>query len=177
MKGYKEFVEALGARESGNDYSIENSFGFLGRWQFGKPRLYDAGLSIDNYSPKGLNKRRLLSKKDFLANKGNIQDNIMIWHVYNLADSCKRKYSTVLGKEINGVVISLSGLVAGAHLKGIGGVNQFLKGNDNSDALGTKISEYIKKFGGYELFPKPDLKNFIAEIDALAIPKPLENIS
>lgn len=177
MKGYEEFLDALGARESGNDYSIENAFGFLGRWQFGKPRLYDAGISLDNYSPKGLNKRRLFSKKDFLANKDNIQDKIMTWHVYNLADSCKRKYSTVLGKEINGVVITLSGLVAGAHLKGIGGVNQFLKGNDNSDALGTKISEYISKFGGYELFPKPDLKNFIAEIDALSIPKGLKNIT
>jgi hypothetical protein len=176
MKGYKEFLDALGARESGNKYGIENAFGFLGRWQFGKPRLYDAGLSLDNYSPKGMNKRRLFSKKDFLANKENIQDKIMNWHVHNLADSISRKYKGVLGQTVNGVEITLSGLVAGAHLKGLGGVNQFLKGNDNSDALGTKISEYIKKFGGYDLFT-PSLKDQIAEIDALSVAKGLENIS
>jgi len=42
-------------------------------------------------------------------------------------------------------------LVAGAHLKGLGGVRKFLKGKDNADAYGTKISEYIKRFGGYDL--------------------------
>lgn len=173
MKFYKDFLNDLGVRESGNDYSIENAFGFLGRWQFGKPRLYDAGLSIDNYSPKGMNKRRLFSKKDFLANKDNIQDKIMEWHVYNLADSISKKHKDILGKTINGVMITLSGLVAGAHLKGLGGVNQFLKGNDNADALGTKISEYIKKFGGYDLYPKPNIKDQIAEIDKLSTPKPM----
>lgn len=177
MKYYKDFIQDLGTRESGNRYDIENPYGFLGRWQFGKPRLYDAGLSLDNYSPSGLNKRRLFSKKHFLENRDNIQDKIMHWHVYNLADSCKRKYSSVLGKEINGVKITLSGLVAGAHLLGLGGVNQFLKGKVGEDANGTKITEYISKFGGYDLYPKIDLQNIIAEIDALAVPKPLENIS
>jgi len=63
----------------------------------------------------------------------------------------KRKYSKYLGKTINGIEITISGLVAGAHLKGLGGVRKFLKGKDNADAYGTKISEYIEKFGGYDL--------------------------
>lgn len=63
----------------------------------------------------------------------------------------RRKYSKYLGRTINGIEITISGLVAGAHLKGIGGVRKFLKGKDNADAYGTKISEYIKKFGGYDL--------------------------
>ncbi len=174
MKNYSKFIHDLGQRESNNNYACKNAFGFLGRWQFGKPRLYDAGYSVDNWSPKGQPKKRLLSEKYFLDNTLGIQDKIMQWHVYNLADSCQRLFKDSIGKEINGVVITLSGLVAGAHLKGIGGVKQFLQGNDNSDALGTKISEYIKKFGGYELYPK--IKDEVAEIDKLSIPKPNEKI-
>ena len=174
MKDYKDFINDLGYRESKNRYDVVNPYGFLGRWQFGKPRLYDAGLSIDNYSPKGMNKRRLYGKKHFLANRDNIQDKIMHWHVYNLADSLNKKYSGYYGTFIDGIEITLSGLVAGAHLLGPGGVKQFLKGENGTDANGTKISEYISKFGGYELYPPEiDLKNEIAKIDALAIPKPM----
>jgi len=176
MKDYNDFVNDLGARESGNDYSIENAFGFLGRWQFGRPRLYDAGISLDNYSPDGMNKRRLIGKKRFLANEEHIQDKIMHWHVHNLADSINKKYSGYYGQIIDGIEITQSGLVAGAHLKGLGGVKRFLKGDDNTDALGTKISEYIRKFGGYNLY-NPKLQDQIAAIDALAVPKPMENIS
>jgi hypothetical protein len=99
----------------------------------------------------------------------------MNWHVHNLADSIAKKHADALGKTINGIEITLSGLVAGAHLKGLGGVKQFLQGKDNEDALGTKISEYIKKFGGYDL-TTPKLKDQIAEIDKLAVPKPTLDI-
>ena len=174
MKNYNNFIYDLGSRESGNKYDIENAFGFLGRWQFGKMRLYDAGYSLNNYSPKGMPKKRLISKKYFLDNTLGIQDQIMKWHVYNLADSISKKHTDALGNTINGIVVTLSGLVAGAHLKGLGGVKQFLGGKDNEDALGTKISEYIKKFGGYELYPK--IENQITEIDKLAVARSLENI-
>jgi len=177
IKNYNNFLYDLGERESGNNYACENAYGFLGRWQFGKPRLYDAGYSIGNYSPPGMKKKRLISKKYFLDNTLGIQDKIMQWHVHNLADTCLRKYTEHFNKKINGIVITLSGLVAGAHLKGIGGVNKFLKGQDNSDALGTKISEYISKFGGYNLYSKIDLKDTIAEIDKLAVPKGFEDLT
>ncbi len=174
MKNYNDFIKALGERESGNKYDCENAFGFIGRWQFGKPRIYDAGYSLGNYSPKGMPKKKLLSKKDFLANDYWIQDRIMFWHVYNLADSINKKYAGYIGKTINGIVITLSGLIAGAHLKGLGGIKQFLAGEDNADALGTKISEYIEKFGGYDLLSKESVKEQISEIEKLSIPRPLE---
>jgi len=152
MKGdYKDFIQALGARESGNKYDIENAFGFLGRWQFGKARLYDAGYSLNNYSPKFEPKKHLISKKYFLDNVGNIQDKVMLWHVYDLVAQIEKKFPDSLNKTVNGIKITLSGLVGGAHLKGMGGVKRFLKGDDNADAMGTKISEYIKKFSDYSL--------------------------
>ena len=171
---YKDFIKALGQRESGNKYDIENAFHFLGRWQFGKMRIYDAGYSISGYSPKGMPKKKLLSKKDFLDNKDWIQDRIMFWHVYNLSDSINKRYADSIGKTINNVTLTLSGLIAGAHLKGLGGVKQFLAGNDNSDALGTTISSYIRQFAGYDLMERIPTSQEIEDIGRLAKVKPLE---
>ena len=153
--GYEEFIDALGDRESNNLYDVENTCGFLGRWQFGKPRLYDAGYSIDGYAPKKYPQKKILSKQDFLDNKDFIQDRVMSWHVLKLVDSLsngtfimkdgdykvRKKYSSFVGKRVNGIAITLSGLVAGAHLKGLGGVQMFLNGIENEDGYGTKISE------------------------------------
>ena len=175
-RDYQQFLNDLGKRESNNNYGCENAFGFLGRWQFGKPRLYDLGISLNGWHPKDRPVKRLVSKKHFLDNEDNIQDIIMDKHVDNLRDTIKVKHADSLGTMVNNIGITLSGLVAGAHLKGLGGVKQFLKGSDNADALGTKISEYISKFAGYDLTHKPIIKDEIAKIDKLATPKPPEKI-
>jgi len=149
---YNAFIIALGKRESNNNYGIVNSWGYLGRWQFGKPRLWDLGYSVDGWHPRFRKKRVVITKEYFLENK-DFQDYIMRLHVTQLRNIFlnKKRYSKYLDKIINGVLITVSGLVAGAHLKGLGGVRKFLKGKDNADALGTKISEYISKFAGYDL--------------------------
>ena len=59
-----------------------------------------------------------------------------------------------VGKTIKGIHITQSGLLAGAHLVGPGGVKDFLHSNgknDVKDANGTPVSSYIKKFGGYDI--------------------------
>src|SRR3990167_3933275 len=67
MKGdLYDFFNALGERESNNDYKIVNTLGYLGRWQFGKPRLYDLGISIDGYHPKDRSILKVISKEKFL---------------------------------------------------------------------------------------------------------------
>jgi len=61
--------------------------------------------------------------------------------------------------------VTESGCVAGVHLKGWGGLKDFLiNKKDNSDALGTPISEYISKFGGYNLTYTIDEKTLVKEI-------------
>lgn len=152
MNTYNAFIIALGERESKNNYGIVNSWGFMGRWQFGKPRLWDLGFSLDGWHPRFRKKRTIITKKYFLENK-YLQDYIMRLHVTQLRNTfrMKRRYNKYLGTKVNGIEITVSGLVAGAHLKGLGGVRKFLRGKDNADALGTKISEYIKKFGGFDL--------------------------
>ena len=57
------------------------------------------------------------------------------------------------GKTINGVKITESGILAAAHLAGPGSVKKFLRsyGNDTfSDAFGSSIRSYMKKFSGYD---------------------------
>ena len=45
-KGHKEFLDAIGHRESGNRYDIVNSYGYLGRYQFGKATLKGLGFKV-----------------------------------------------------------------------------------------------------------------------------------
>ena len=174
--GYHNFLDALGFRESNNRYDSVNTFGFMGRWQFGKPRLYDLGFSIDGYIPSGRAPKKLLSREAFLQSP-TLQNRLMHMHVGQLKRIINKKYSKYFGKEIKGVVITLSGLVAGAHLKGLGGVSKFLQGHDNTDAYGTKISEYIRKFGGYDLanIPDAELKNNAIAFSDIPEPKGYEH--
>ena len=150
MKTYEQFKDALGFRESGGEYDIVNTFGYLGKYQFGKPRLYDLGFSIDGWHPKGRKVRTIMVVKEFL-NSPALQDWVFINHVKQLKRIILKRYSKYLGKKILGVEVTLSGLIAGAHLKGLGGLRQFLNGVNNKDAYGTEIIEYVDKFGGYEV--------------------------
>ncbi|CAI8316699.1 MAG: Uncharacterised protein [Flavobacterium sp. SCGC AAA160-P02] len=59
-----------------------------------------------------------------------------------------------VGKSINGVKITESGILAAAHLSGAGNVKKYLRSNGNlnfSDAYGTSIQSYMKNFGGYDV--------------------------
>ena len=59
-----------------------------------------------------------------------------------------------VGREINGQLITASGLLAGAHLVGVGGLKKYLNSNgknDVKDATGTPVSLYIKRFAGYDV--------------------------
>jgi hypothetical protein len=58
-----------------------------------------------------------------------------------------------VGRRINGIRITESGILAAAHLAGAGSVKKYLRSNgvDNfTDAYGTNIEHYLKKFAGYD---------------------------
>jgi hypothetical protein len=143
---FEDFKNDLGERESSNNYYIVNDFGYLGRWQFGKTRLFDLGISINGYCPKGwtLEGKKIMTVGEFLQDE-KLQDRIFKKHVKNILSYLRTHYKEAIEKYTE------SGLVAGVHLKGFGGLDKFLKGEDNSDAFGTKISEYIEQFKGYDL--------------------------
>ena len=59
-----------------------------------------------------------------------------------------------VGKIINGVKITESGILAAAHLSGAGNVKKYLRshGQHNlSDAYGSSIELYMKKFANYDV--------------------------
>jgi len=148
-KGFNEFKKDLGQRESGNDYKCKNSEEFLGRWQFGMARLSDYGIT---YLSDGKWKwKNGYSEENFL-NSPELQDRVFKWHVANIVKSVKTRYSAIIGTKVDGVYIDVSGLVAGVHLGGIGGVNTFLfAGVNYKDSLGTGVKDYIQQFSGYNL--------------------------
>ncbi len=59
-----------------------------------------------------------------------------------------------VGKKIDGVHITESGILAAAHLAGAKNVKKYLRSNGTykfNDAFGTSIKDYMSKFGGYNI--------------------------
>ena len=166
-KNVDAFLIALGNRESGGNHKIMNKYGYVGLYQVGEEALHDVGVYYEtkktgiNYKKndwKGYvsdkNKYGITCLFDFL-NSPSKQKAVQIdfkkihWqYLKNL------NLTQFVGKTIKGVRITQSGLLAGAHLVGPGGVRDFLRSNgknDVTDANGTPVSSYIKKFAGYDI--------------------------
>ena len=136
--GYIAFREALGFKESQGDYSRVNSFGYMGKYQFGKSTLEFLGVK---------------DHECFLNNPA-FQERIFD-HYTSRNKWVLRKYiSFYAGKTIHGVEITESGILAAAHLAGPGNVKKFLVSwgeEDFEDGYGTSVSNYMKKFAGYDV--------------------------
>ena len=68
------------------------------------------------------------------------------------ATDLKEIFNDYIGQTIKGVKITKSGLLAAAHLAGVGGVEKFLKEDKNpKDKNGTSVACYLKKFENYNI--------------------------
>ena len=131
------FKEALAFKESQGKYQAVNTLGYLGKYQFGKTtlerfRIYDTEAFLEN--PE-------LQEDAFKA--------LCSLNKWILIRDIKRS----VGKKINGVEITESGILAAAHLSGAGNVKKYLRSNGAktfSDAYGSSIQHYMKKFSGYD---------------------------
>ncbi|MDQ5929071.1 MAG: hypothetical protein QG594_849 [Bacteroidota bacterium] len=131
------FKEAIGFKESQGKYKKINSKGYLGKYQFGVETLKTIGVK-DSHS---FLKSPKIQEKAFVAflakNKWELRDII-------------KKYK---GKTFAGIKVTESGILAAAHLGGVGSVRRFFNSNGkrySRDAYGTSIKSYMKKFGGYD---------------------------
>jgi hypothetical protein len=132
--GYKE---AIGFKESQGQYKKINTIGCMGKYQFGMETLKSVGV---NNSALFLNSPKI-QEKAFLALLAKNK-----WELKGVIE----KYD---GSILNGVKITESGILAAAHLGGVGSVKKYFKSNGKryfKDAYGTSIRSYIKKFGGYD---------------------------
>lgn len=170
---YKDFLLALGRRETGQQNpptNIENQLGFIGRYQFGEALLKDLGY-YDTPNPyigggNGVNKNYwrgqwrgkngITSKQEFLNNKNNVQERAIqeaFQYKWGLIKGQLngRSPKEFVGQKRGGVVITPSGILAAAHLRGEGGVAKLLLNNQPSqDENGTSILAYLREFGGFQ---------------------------
>uniref|UniRef100_UPI00263832C2 peptidoglycan-binding protein LysM n=1 Tax=uncultured Winogradskyella sp. TaxID=395353 RepID=UPI00263832C2 len=136
-KSFEGFKEALAFKESRGDYFTVNTLGYLGKYQFGSETLKLIGI----YNPNKFLYNPELQEKAFMANASR--------NKWVLRKDIKR----FDGKLIGGVKVTESGILAAAHLAGPGSVKKFLRsyGNNNfSDAYGSTVKHYMKKFSGYD---------------------------
>lgn len=139
-KSYVGFKEALAFKESRGDYGVVNQFGYMGKYQFGKGTL--ALIGVKNVSRNKFLNNPELQEKAFYANLSRNK-----WVL-------RRDIKWFVGKRMNGVEVTESGVLAAAHLAGPGSVKKYLRtgGVEGfADAFGTTIRYYMKRFGGYDM--------------------------
>ncbi|MDO6759085.1 peptidoglycan-binding protein LysM [Tamlana sp. 2_MG-2023] len=145
-KSFVGFKEALAFKESRGKYSVVNTYGYLGKYQFGKGTLKLLGV----HNP------------DQFLNSPRLQENAFIANTARNKWILRRDIKNFVGKRVNGIVVTESGILAAAHLAGPGSVKKYLRsyGIDNfSDGYGTTVGYYMKRFSGYDTsFIKPDKK-------------------
>jgi hypothetical protein len=137
-KELPNFLNQIGKRESSNQYNIVNKFGYMGRYQFGRKTLNKIGY-------------KHISNEKFLSTP-SIQEAAMLKLLKSNKRTLRRQIKKYVNTRRHGVFITESGLLAAAHLAGAGNVRKFLRtGKDKQDGLGTPLTEYLTKFGGYNL--------------------------
>ena len=131
------FLNKLGFKESGNRYDVVNSYGYMGKYQFGKSTLEGLGYYI--------------SKEEFL-NSPAIQEKAildLLRHNRKILKNYIIKYNDSV---VNNVYVTESGVLAAAHIAGPGNVKKFFEqGKDVKDGYGTYMTTYMSYFAGYEL--------------------------
>jgi hypothetical protein len=178
-KDLQGFLNALFASEGGGNLSIINKFGYVGKYQFGEDALMDLGYFnhdgqkhekdgkfFQDWDGTWTGKDGATSLQVF-RNSEAIQDKAGQAWVRRLC-SMGRKYGAhaYIGQTIGGVLVTESGIIAAAHLKGYGTVTPkdgkyktpavmaFLKTGgaiNATDAFGTSVGKYMAKFAGYAL--------------------------
>lgn len=154
---YKQFLNALGERESSDNYAAENRLGYLGRYQMGELALIDVGVytrdgtSANDWKPGYFTgKYGVVSKAGFLASHTAQDSAIRAYMVKQwsyISDVWKYE-----GQTLHGTKITISGMLGGAHLVGQGNERTYLKSGGTTvphDGNGVAITEYIKLFAGY----------------------------
>ena len=140
VKDFVGFKEFLGFFESGSDYKKINRLGYLGKYQFGRSTL----------------KVLRVKKINKFINIPELQEKAFLMNVMRNKWILRREIKRFNGKKLNNILITESGIIAAAHLSGPGNVKKYLRnyGDDKfdlGDINGTKISDYMKTFKGYDL--------------------------
>ena len=139
------FQNALGFKESQNRYDVVNVFGYMGRYQFGIGTLRLLGIQ---------------DRAEFLAN-AELQEAAFQANLSRNKWVLRKDIRRSVGRVINGVRVTESGILAAAHLAGPGAVKKYLRSGGSvnfEDGYGTTIRSYMRKFKGYDTSCVPTLR-------------------
>jgi len=137
LVSHQQFLNAIGHRESSNNYNVVNRFGYMGKYQFGKSTLKTLKINV--------------SRTEFINNP-ELQEHAMQQNLIYNQKKLKRYIKKYDNTIVNGILVTESGLLAAAHLGGAGSVRKWFRtGKAIKDGNGVKITSYMKEFGGYKL--------------------------
>lgn len=134
---FNGFKEAVAFKESQGKYHVINTLGYLGKYQFGKSTL----------------KRFKINNTQLFLETPELQEDAFIALCSVNKWILRKDIRRSVGKKINGIKITESGIIAAAHLAGAGNVKKYLRSNGKNlfkDAYGSSIQHYIKLFSGYD---------------------------
>jgi len=157
-------------------YRSMNSYGFVG-YQFGEALLIDLGYYDDDFyygngaatntwdgtwtGKNGVNSledfmtkaaQDVAIEEEFGHNLGIIEDGLA---------AAGKSLDDYIGTTIDGVTVTLTGILASAHLRGSPAtVDLLLNGTLSNDEYGTSILQYMEQFGGYDAPSAADLIDY-----------------
>lgn len=136
----KDFMNAIAKFESGNNYEITNDIGMMGKYQFSSLTLQKIGITT--------------TKENFLKDEG-LQDTAMVRNLMVNYQKLRPLINRFSGHWYKGIKITKSGILAGAHLVGVGGVQTFFYPQwyrfRTVDGNGIDVTYYISHFSNYQL--------------------------
>ena len=160
-KSLQDWLEELGKRESSGRYDVVNSAGYMGKYQMGEMALADSGYYQktsgkynNDWSGYFTGKDNVYTKEDFLNNHEAQENAIREFKKKQWSYLQNNGSTKAIGSTINGIPITESGLLSGAHLVGHGETAKYINSNGKyipMDQNKVSIEEYIKKFGGYDI--------------------------
>jgi integrating conjugative element protein (TIGR03758 family) len=157
---YADYLGQLARVESGNNAGARNDFGYLGLYQMGEQALAEAGY----YRPDGTAKNDwrgswtgkdgVRNTADFLSRPSVQTQAVTAYSAAQWSQIKNLDLDGYLGQTVGGVLITPSGLLAGAHLVGVGGLRRFLSSGGTGsvrDGNGTSIATYLSALGGFDV--------------------------
>ena len=143
-RSLEEFKADIAFKESSNNWRKYNPYGYIGKFQFGQ-----AALDVTGYGH--------VSFFEFIDNpsifpeheQDMAMDSLLSLNAYILKDYIRNYEGTVV---LDSIPVTKLGLLAASHLAGPGNVKRFLNTNGRynpKDQMGTKLSDYLEKFGQY----------------------------
>lgn len=132
---WDKYTRVISGLESSHRYDITNQYGYLGKYQISNKYINNLGYSG--------------TQEEFLKDKLG-QEMVMANYTYrNLKYIRKNNLDKYIGKEINGIKVTLFGIMASAHLVGVKSVTEYLNSNGETihkDGNDTSLEKYLKAF-------------------------------